>query len=91
MRFIYNFKNDCFPSFLLYAFAIIFLVKVLYSYKNIPYTNIIIVLAIIGIAHEFIKFICKKNTITYWLLIPIPFLLFGYILYDFNNNIELKK
>ena len=37
------------------------------------------------------KYICKKNTITYWLLIPIPFLVFGYIVYDFHNNSEKRN
>ena len=91
MRLNVNFDKDCFPSLLLSLFGFIFLVYALTSYKKISWLNLGIVSILFGLSNAFTKYICKKNTIIYWLLTPIPFLVFGYIVYDFHNNSEKRN
>ena len=80
-------KNErCIPSLILWGLWLIFLVKTIISKRDIPWGNIFIVSLVVGIVNGLLKYICQKNNTILWLMTPLPFLLFGYILYDFNNQ-----
>ena len=79
-------KERCIPSLILGGFWLIFLVKTITSKKNIPWGNVLVVSIVVGLMNGLLKYICRKNNTLLWLMTPLPFLLFAYIVYDFNNQ-----
>jgi len=81
-------NSNCFITALFLFCWFIFLIHTFFSHKNIPWGNIGVVSLVFGFLYSSLNYICQKNNTMLWLLTPLPFLLFGYIVYDFNNQFK---